>query len=152
MSAAAFRALLEAGDVKALRKAWAQVAPHLPQVTSDEQAEIVMHMTRTSSTSVRFRFRAYSHRWLSDRDLPSQLPDELKPKAERRYPKVVEGVGISLNTKSELLKPVIGIVRGEMEKAVEEAYADNRTEPEFVTQRMGEARRRAYKSLLGVEI
>ncbi len=152
MSASAFRALLEAGDVERLRTHWRHAAPHLPQPDTYDKAEIIMHMTRTSSVSVGPRYRFYSHRWLTERDLPSQLPDNLKPSAERMYPVSVEGVGISLNTRNEILKPVVGEVRHAMEQAVEEAYADKKTDPVFLTQRMNEAKRCAYKSLMGVEI
>lgn len=149
MSAGAFRQLLEEGDFKALRSAWMQVAPHLPQPSSDEQAEIVMHMARTSSAAVQFDKRAYSHRWLTERLLPSQLPDELKSKAERLYPVIAEGVAIMVGTDKEWLKPALVEVRGAMEDAVSHCYADGQTDPEFVKSRMFEARDKTLKQLFG---
>jgi hypothetical protein len=150
MSAAAFRALLEAGDVDGLRRAWVDVAPHLPQPRTREQAEIVMHMTRTSSKTVAFKHRAYSYSWLAERDLPSQLPDELKPRAERMYPRIVSGVGIAVKSDNPLIKPIVGEIRQSMERAVLEAEADGKLEDAtHVQQRMREAREQTYRSLLG---
>jgi hypothetical protein len=147
---AEFRTLLEAGDVDALRGAWAMAAPHLPQPETREDAEIVMHHARTTAESISFRKRAYSHAWLTERALPSGLPDELRPRAERMYPVVVSAVGISVNTKNEFLKPVIAEVRGAMEHAVLEAEADGKLkDSEHVQQRMFEARERTYRQLLG---
>ncbi len=150
MSAAAFRSLLEAGDVDALRVAWASAAPHLPQPESRDQAEIVMHMSRTSSDNIELKKRAYSHAWLIERSLPSQLPDQLKPAAERMYPRVASAVGISLNTENEFLKPLIGEVRTSMEHAVLDAEAAGKLEDAgFVRARMSEARERTFRALLG---
>jgi hypothetical protein len=150
VSAAAFLALLEAGDVDALRDVWAKVAPHLPQPDTREKAEIVMHMARTSSTQVHFRRRAYSHSWLTERSLPSQLPDELKPRAERMYPRIVEGVGIAIKARNPLFQPVADEARKAMEHAVLDAEAEGKlSDGQFVTERMNEARDRTYRSLLG---
>lgn len=147
MSGAAFRALLEAGDVNALRTAWGRVAAHLPQPETHEQAEIVMHHARTASESVTFRARAWSHRWLTERGLPSGLPDELKPPAERLYPRVVDAVGISVKASNPYLQGVATEVQAAMTNAVEDAYAEGRTDPVFVRARMEEAKQRTYKAL-----
>jgi hypothetical protein len=149
MSAAAFRALLEAGDVGALRAAWGRVAAHLPQPETQEQAEIVMHHARTSSESVSFKARAYSHRWLTERALPSGLPDELRHPAERLYPTVVDAVGISVRASNPMLKDAAVEVQRAMSDAVEEAYTEGRKDPVFVQARMAEARSRAWRSVLG---
>lgn len=149
MSTAAFRALLEAGDVDGLRRAWAQVASHLPQPETRDQAEIVMHHARTTSSSVRFRYRAWSHRWLVERSLPSGLPDELKPQAEKVEPRIAEGVGIVVRSGNPDMQPVADEVRKAMEVAVEDAYADRRTDPVFIKARMEEARAKSYRSLIG---
>lgn len=143
-----FRQALEQGDLAALRRFWAERAPHLRQ-PDEVQAEIVMHRARTEAQSVSLKARAYSHRWLTERDLPSGLPDELKPSAERLFPRVVGAVGISVNFRSELLRPAIAEIRGAMEGAVNEAYADGREDPAFVTTRMNEARARTMRALFG---
>lgn len=149
MSAAAFRALLEAGDVDALRSAWAEVAPQFPQPKSRAEAEIAMHVARTGM-AIAFKKRAYSHAWLTERSLPSQLPDRFKPRAERMYPRVTSTVGISVNARNPFLVPIIGEVQTAMEHAVLEAEADGKLEDSgFVKARMREARERTYRSLLG---
>jgi hypothetical protein len=84
-----------------------------------------------------------------DHNLPSGLPDDLKPKVERLYPRIVEGVGIAVKATSDLLKPIIGNVRDAMSNAVAEAYADNKTDPTFVKNRIMEARSKVIKSLVG---
>ena len=144
-----FRNLLEAGDVVGLMAFWAEVMPGMPQVKGYQEAETAMHMARTSAESVSLKARAYSHRWLTERDLPSQLPDEIKPRAERMYPVVVDAVGISVGSMSALTELATAPVQRAMEAAVEEAYADNRRDPEFVTVRMNEARDREIKALFG---
>jgi hypothetical protein len=147
--AAEFRRCLEELDVKGIQKLWKHVQPNLPQPKNDRDALIALHMARTATESVPFKLRAYSHRFLVDGGLPSQLPDILKPKAERLYPVVFESVGISVNARSELLKPIVPHVRGAMELAVLEAYADGERNPTFVKARMMEARQKEIKRLLG---
>ena len=149
MGAASFRQLLEAGDVKRLRAAWHQVASGMPQPENDEQAEIVMHMTRTKSETVTLRARAYSHRWLTERMLPSSLPDDLKAPAERLFPRVVEAVGVSVNFGSPYLAPAAAEVRGAIEASIEDCYANGDTAVVVVKAQMGAARDRTLRALFG---
>lgn len=143
-----FRAALEAGDVRLCRKMWASFMPHLPQ-PSPENAEAAMHMARTACETVSFKARAWSHRWLGERGLPSQLPDRLKPSAERLYPRVAEGVGISVNCRNPFMRPAMGEVRRAMEDAVADCYANGDTSPLIVKPRMAEARSRTMRKLFG---
>ena len=153
MTALTFRNLLEAGDVDGCRAYFAANAGHLPQAETREQAEIVMHRARTEAASVSLKARAYSHRWLCERRLPSGLPDALKPAAERLYPERKVSVGISVNFRSPHMKPAEIIVRGAMEDAVLDADAHGRIEDSaFVTTRMNEAKQDAMKSLFGLTI
>lgn len=145
-----FRQLLEAGDVDGLRKVWAQCMPHLPQPQSREQAEIVMHRARTEAESLPFKHRAYSHRWLTERALPSGLPSGLQPRAEQVPAVITEGVGIAVKASNPLFASAAQEVRVAMEIAVEEAYADGRRDPVFVRAHMDEARARTHKALFGV--
>lgn len=108
-----------------------------------------MHRARTEAGGVSLRARAWSHRWLEERGFPSGLPDNLKPKAERLCPKVIGAVGISVNTSNPYLKPATVEVRQAMEYAVNDAYADGRTDPAFVSQRMEEARAKTWRKLVG---
>lgn len=148
--AAGFRRCLEAGDANAARLLWKYVFPALPQPTSDLEALATLHAARTAARSILFKLRAYSHRWLVDNGYPSAMPDELKPKAERVYPRVTAAVGISVNTKSEILKPITGLVRAAMEDAVLEAHADGKLgDSAFVKVRMFEAKDRIIKQLVG---
>lgn len=150
MSRAAFLSLLEAGDVEGLRKAWGEISPHLPQPETYAQAEITMHMARTSHEQVSLKARAWSHRWLEERSFPSQLPDALKPKAERIYPRVASAVGISVNSDNQYIKPILGEVRQSMEHAVLEAEADGKLEDSnHVYSRMMDAKDRTFRQLLG---
>lgn len=150
MDALAFRNLLTAGDVEGCRAFWRRHAPHLPQPETREQAEIVMHRARTEAESVPLAARAWSHRWLVERDLPSGLPDHLRPRAEQVCPVRVNAVGISINTRSEWLRPAMTEVREAMERAVLEADAEGRVEDTaFVSKRMAEARGRTMRALFG---
>lgn len=145
-----FRDLLESGDVRQLMKHWRAAAPHLPQPETVEQAEIVMHMARTGAESVSFDKRAYSHAWLTERARPSQLPDNLKPRAERLYPRVVSAVMIANKVTNQYFAPAAAEVQTAMEHAVLDAQAEGRLEDSvFVHARMMEARDRTYRQLFG---
>ena len=145
-----FRNLLEAGDVDGCRAFFAANAAHLPQAETREQAEIVMHRARTEAESVSLKARAYSHRWLCERAMPSGLPDDLKPAAERLFSVRKVSVGISVNFRSPWMKPAEGQIRGAMEGAVFDADAHGRIEDAaFVSARMKEAKERAMRALFG---
>ncbi len=150
MSGSELTGLLDRGDVEGCRAFWRKAAPHLPQPETREQAEVTMHIARTAAQSVGLKARAYSHAWLLERGMPSQLPDELKPSAQRLYPVIATGVGISTNFRSPHMKGAETIVRGAMEAAVLEAEADGRLgDPAFVSRRMAEAKERTLLSLFG---
>lgn len=134
-------------DVVAIRRLWRHVSPHLPQPQSDHAALVSIHHARTTMASMALKLRAWSHRWLLDHGYPSGLPDDLKPRAERMYPKIADAVGISVGATSPILKPVAVIVRGAMENAVLDAYADNKRDPAFVKARMQEARASIQKTV-----
>jgi len=145
----AMRRALENHDVEACRQLWIAIAPHLPQPQNETDAYITMHHACTRTESIRFRSRAYSHRWLIDNGYPSGLPDELKPKAERLYPKIVDAVGIACGVSSSFMKPIVPIIRGAMENVVLDHYADGINDPKIIKPRMMDARRQAIKKLLG---
>lgn len=149
MSAAAFRALLEEGDVDGLCSAWGKLFPGMPLPETRDQAEIVMHRARTEAESVSLKARAWSHRWLTERGLPSGLPDQLRPLAERMYPVIAQAVGISVNFSAGWMKPAAAQIERAMGDAVEEAFAEGQREPAFVSARMHEARVRTEKALFG---
>lgn len=136
-------------DVAQMRRLDQYLVPHLTELTDDEVL-ITIHMARTTTDLIPFKLRAWSHRWLTDNGLPSKLPDHLKPRAERIYPRIVDGVGIAIKSSNDLLKPVVGIVRNAMSDAVLECYADNRKEPSFVKARMFEAKDKTIRKLLGI--
>ncbi len=140
---AAFRAALYDGDVQRTRHLWAQVSPEMPQPENYGEAEVVMHQARTAAESVALEKRIYSHAFLAERGLPSQLPDDMKPKRERKGPPVIFpaaliGVG-TLSSNAD---------RREEAKAMEKAMADavgdmitsGITDRERISKRMWEAR------------
>jgi len=138
-------------DVERARRIWSAVAPHLPPITSDAEMLKTLHLARTQSESLALRLRFYSHRWLCERGLPTALPDHLRPSADRMYPRKQTGVGISVNTRSEIFRPVMVEVRGSMEDAVKEVYADGKSDDiPLIRRRMMEARRTIVRKLLGV--
>jgi hypothetical protein len=144
-----FRQCLENVDIAGTRGLWQHVSPGMPCPTSDAEVLACIHMARTTAASIPQRLRFYSHRWLLDHGHSSLLPDDLKPAAERMYPERRESVGISVNTNHEILKPLMRPVREAMEGAVLEAYADRKTEPDYLKARMMEARQRTLKKLTG---
>lgn len=147
---AEFRQLLEAGDVDALVSAWATVNPGLPVPETREQAEAIMHYTRTARSWMRLRFRAYSHAWLSERGLPSGLPDSLKPHAERLYPVAAKAVGISVNARNPRFNPQAKFIQKAMADAVEDCFANGDGEDTaLVSRQMDHAKARAELELYG---
>lgn len=129
-------------DVDGAVRLWAQMAPHLPQPTSRVEAEMTLHYSRTISQTLELRPRAYSHRWLTERSLPSGLPDELRPKAERMFPKVVEAVGIASITRTSTTLEA----RKAMSDAVEDIYADtSHPDPNKVKARIMEVRNKVIR-------
>lgn len=140
------RDYLERCDIAGVRKLWAAIAPHLPQPTNDFETMAMVHRARTEAATVSLRQRAYSHQWLLANGLPSGLPPRLRPRAEREAFTFARGVGIALKAKDGGDKRLIGVaVQRAMNDAVEEAFADGRTDPEFLRARMEEARLRALR-------
>lgn len=133
-----FRNCLIDLDIEGALRIWAKVYPNMPQPQKNE-ALSVMHVARTASEAIPENKRFYSHRWCCDNGFPSQLPDELRPKAERVYPKVVTAVLISANPwRCPIAREAIG---GVMREAVLETYADGyEDKPHVVKARMMEKR------------
>ena len=139
-------ACLEAMDVAGMRRLWGRVAPQFAQ-HDDAGMVAAIHLARTKSELVRFNLRAWSHAWLIDHGYPSLLPDELKPRAQRIYPVIASGVGISVNSQYPEVKSAVTLA---MTNAVLEAEADGRlTDAPFVRGRMQAARAYAVKKLFG---
>jgi hypothetical protein len=66
--AAMFAHCLLTLDVDKARKLWAHVHPELPQVTSDEEMLVLLHMARIEAKSIPLKLKDYSRRWLRERD------------------------------------------------------------------------------------
>lgn len=142
--------LLEAGDINDLCEYLSINYPHLPKPDNPAEAEVILYIARTECEYVSFRKRAYAHAWLSERGLPSKLPDKLKPKAERLYPIFKDAVGISVNTGNEYFRPAFLQVRRAMEIAVEDIYANNdQDDIILVKRRMREAKADESRRLFG---
>jgi hypothetical protein len=127
-------------DTEAAIRLWPSVFPHSPLPSGHEEILLVLHFARTKTEALAFRLRAYSHSWLCERGLPSALPDNLRPKADRLYPRIVEAVGVSVKDLSGRRQEYARRLERAMADAVAEAYADGRRDPEFVRSRMQEAR------------
>lgn len=140
-----FRRCLEECDIATIRKLWAHVAPGMPPLSTDYNVLSMIHHARTQAESIALDKRAWSHRWLLDHNLPSGLPDALRPRAERIYPRVTSAVGISVNFRSEDMAPLAAELQRAMSTAVEDAYAGHQTEPAFIKARMAEARAKVLK-------
>jgi len=137
----AFRRCLIELDVVGVCDLWFQVSPHLPQPKNNEEALVTIHYARTQTQSIPERLRCYSHAWLTERGLPSGLPDRLKPKAARLYPHKVSAVGVAVLATSEANLPRAHAIEKAMSDAAMECYADGVTDVAVIRGRMGEARR-----------
>jgi hypothetical protein len=143
---------LETLDVTLIRKLWRHLQPQLPQPGSDDEALATLHLARTECELIKPAARMYSHCWLKERSLPSQLPDAMRAAAERMYPTVKRAVGISVNTISPLLKPVMAEVRTAMANAVLEIHAHDPSlsDDDLVRRQMREAKQQTMRKLLGI--
>jgi hypothetical protein len=141
-----FRACLLDLDIEMARRCWADVAPGMPQPKNDFEVLVTLHHARTQAASVPLKLRAYSHCWLLDRGLPSALPDDMKPAAQRMYPREVQAVGVSVKAMSAASIPLAKAMERAMSDAVAECYADGRTSPDLIRARMEEARCRVLSN------
>lgn len=147
-----WRRVLETCDIGGARNLWAHVAPHLPQPSGDYDVQVMIHSARTQAESIPLQLRLYSHEWLIANGLLSQLPDRLKPSSEQTHNKFAFGVGIAVLTDDPAKKAAAKVVERAMGAAVEEAFADGRTDTDFLRRRMDEARDRAIRRLAGPQI
>lgn len=137
----AFREALADGDVERCRCLWGAVYPYLPQPRDRAEAEVAMHQARTAADSLPLAKRLYSHAWLTERAMRSELPRNLRP------PRIVPAVGISVNTLShdaDLIERAATIERA-MSQAAGEAMTDGVTDPEIVSAQMWAARARVLR-------
>jgi hypothetical protein len=146
----AMRECLETADVHNVRELWRKAAPHLPQPRDDEEALETLHYARTVSGAISDSLRCYSHRWLEERGLPSGLPDQLKPRADRLYPRIVSAVGVAVCMRNPEEAPAGLEIRKAMVNAVLDAEADGRlTDSPYVRLRIAEARAKERRKLFG---
>jgi hypothetical protein len=147
----AIRRCLDDCDVARLRGMWAKFAPAAPQPSSDKQVLAAIHYARTLGDEFSIRQRAYSHSWLLGEGLPSGLPDELRPRAERLCPVKKTSVGISVNLRSRILQPAKPLVVKAMSDAVMECYEDGKQDDApLIRKRMFEAKDREMMRLFGL--
>jgi hypothetical protein len=140
--AAEFRRCLTELDVVGACALWFRIAPHLPQPKNNHEALVTLHHARTQARSIPDKLRCYSHSWLCERGLPSGLPDHLKAKADRLYPRVVKAVGIAVKSMSIENEDRARAIEKAMSDAVAECYADGITDPGRIRERMEAARQR----------
>lgn len=142
---AEFRRCLVDCDVETIRKLWKHVYPSMPLPETHEDTVVCIHMTRTATQRLPFRFRAYSHRWLEERNMRSLLPDDLKPKAERMYPRIVSAVGICVATLGNRKTDYHHHVSTALCNLVADLYADGIEDPAIIKPRMKELHDRLRK-------
>jgi len=139
-------------DVEAAQRLWHHMAPHMSQPKSSEETLAVLHMARTALDAAAFKDRAYSHAWLAERALPSQLPDRLKPRAERLYPHIVTAAAYSINYKSVFLRPIKPLVMKAIGEKINELWADHKgkPDPQLVLKTICDTKNKTMRKLTGV--
>ena len=143
MASASFREALGSGDVRRTWQLWAAISPDMPQPENYDEAEVVMHQARTASESMALEKRIYSHAFLDERGLPSHLPDEMKPKRERKGPPVIFSAALicvgTLSSNSDRREEAKAMERA-MEDAVGDMIMSGVTDRKRIAKRMWEAR------------
>lgn len=138
-----FRRMLSSLDVSALRLAWPVLFPGKTAPRDDHEALTVLHLARTQAESSPVSLRQYSHVWLTERGLPSMLPDELRPAPEQIKKQIVDVTGISVNSAYPEVKQSI---HDAMRDALLDALA-NRDSDAVIRYRMLEARAKERRAL-----
>lgn len=128
--------MLDALNGKGLSRVWAKLFPGKALGNPD----IVLHMARTASASVKLKARLYSHAWLGERKLPSLLPDDLKPIP----PRMAAGTLIGVRSPYPEVRTAI---HGVMRAALQEAEADGETDAEVIRGHMQAARMKERHAL-----
>lgn len=151
MSARAdFQRALRERDVPLLRRASAALFPEFPLPESEEEAIAQMHIARTMQSWMTLEERAYSHHWLVDRGLPTMLPPELRPGADRYRPEISKSVGVSHATGKEWLKDASPLIVQAMTRTVENNQDLIDKDPELLKDKILYARSDEFRRLFGV--
>lgn len=148
-----FREYLATSNLDGIRRLWLHLYPGMPQPAGDFEVQVVMHLARTQAETIPLKLRLYSHQWLLANGQPSQLPDMLRPMAERVGGTFSRGVGIAvltddpagiadpaLRAAAEQKQRIGKMLQEAMGAAVKDAFASGRTDAGFLRQRMDEAR------------
>lgn len=125
-------------DIEGIRTLWNYISPNIRVPEDDADVLIQIHMARTATERIPFRFRAYSHKWLTERTIPSFLPDEMKPRAERMYPRIVSAVGVCVATIGNKKNDYHHAVSTALCDVVENFYADGVEDPVLIKAAMKE--------------
>ncbi len=142
-ASSAFRSALCDGDIHRTRYLWAHISPGMPQPENDGEAEVIMHQARTAADSVPMSQRIYSHAFLAERGLPSQLPDGMKPVAERKGPPVIFSaalIGVGTTSSSPHRRDEAKAMEKAMADAVGDMITCGITDKGRIAKRMWEAR------------
>jgi len=122
-SAAMFNCIREI-DVKRAMGIWKSERPNAAQPENEYQATMMLHYARARMPSMPEQLRFYSHSWLINNGFPSELPDELKPKAQRMYPILAGAVGVSSGSLGGRKSAFNYAIDKVMSDAVLETHAD----------------------------
>jgi hypothetical protein len=136
--------------VAGMRALHALVFPHLPAPKSDRDVLAAIHHARTQAEAMPFKARAWSHHWLVDNNLPSGLPDHLKPRAEQVCPRVAEVTGFSANFRSRILRPIKPEVEAAVTEVILDEYSGRVVRHDRLKGRMLEAKEKAIRRLAGI--
>lgn len=140
-----FLRCLNEADFAGLRRAWSHFFPRMPRPATDDQARFVLHRARTTARSVPLHKRLYSHEWLEDRGLPSDLPAELR--RDRPATRIVPAVGVAVRARhpSPDARARAKEIEAAMARAGGDALAAGVTDPREISRAMWAARDRLCK-------
>jgi hypothetical protein len=111
-------------DTAGAMKLWKHVKPDMPQPENEHQALVLIHYARTQMRKMPNKLRFYSHCWLVGESLPSALPDNMRPRAQRMYPIIVKAVGVGSGSFGGVKRPFNIAIQSVMVDAVKECQAD----------------------------
>ena len=94
------RSALDSGDPMEVTKIYDLTYPKMPKLADRHEAEVVMHKARTGCRVLKLEKRLYSHAWLMERGIKSDLPDDLRPPSQQVRPVIFSAVGVAVNSLS----------------------------------------------------
>lgn len=138
----ALRECLARMDVGFAHKYWSEMFPGQKSPKNYAETRICLHIARTACESSRLSDRLWSHQWLTERQFPSKLPNELRPDFGGSVIVSAVGLVVDTNKSDRASQERVIAIRTAMENAINEMYSHGIEDPVQVSKYMWECARK----------